>query len=188
MLEPSKSVQGIKTFRSLDERFSIIDNNNNVPEIFNIQSPHEQPSASIIYFDDYHQLYDGNYNIGSYIKMYCSDEKLLSKIYDSQYEFIKEILEIVLSNFKFYLDETLDPDKYSLECYLWSDVELPDWEQIILKVKSNFDDYEVMDKLWSDLIQKYNESYDSYIIRVPMDETNEEKMFNNLVRIIVEVV
>lgn len=162
--------------------------NNEHPEIRYIQSSNLQSQEFSVLLDEDFQVFNLNLYQGSYIKMYCNDKTLLSKIFNVENEQLREILEISLINIESYLDNSLKENNYSLECYNWTDYEISDWEHIVIEVKSCFDNFEEMDEIWNKLIMIYNESYDSYINRVEMAETKDEKEIENLVRIIVELI
>lgn len=184
MPQTHESIINLRQNNIKDERLF----NNEHPEIRYIQSFNLQSQEFSVLLDEDFQVYNLNLNQGSYIKMYCNDNTLLSKIFNVENEQLREILEISLINFESYLGKSLKGINYSLECYNWTDYEISDWKHIVIKVKGCFDNFEEMDEIWNKLIMIYNESYDSYINRVKMDETKEEKEIDNLVRIIVELI
>lgn len=104
---------------------------------------------------------------------YCQDNDLIFEVSKSENIHLKAILNTSLTNLNNYLQE-LKPGHFKIKVYLWKDIEIENWEQIIIEVKTNYSDFEEMDRLWDNLITIVSNSYEDFIKRVDMKETKFE--------------
>jgi len=125
-------------------------------------------------FGNYSSITNVFNNQSKLIYKYCKDKELIVEIDKLENMHLKEILELVLLNFVKHLNDLKTKEKYIINCYLWKDAEISNWESINIEVRTVFSDFEEMDKLWDSLINLVSASFTQYINRVKIKETKDE--------------
>lgn len=115
-------------------------------------------------------------NEDKYIIKYCTSEKeFYYEISKSKNYIIKEVLSIALGEFEKYMN-TIKTDNYNIQCYLWNDIEVSDWQEFVVEIKTTYKDFEEMDNIWDELIKLLSKSYEAYLSRVRINEASDEKI------------
>lgn len=102
------------------------------------------------------------------------DINFIVEIFKRENWHILEILNFAFRRVYEYLEEH-QKYNYSLRLFLSQDIEIPDWKQYTIEVKSELQDFESREELWDKLIEEFDRSYNEYIQRTNIIETDIEK-------------
>lgn len=116
---------------------------------------------------------------------YCKDNELIYELNELENLHLKEILKLSLINLQRFLEEKKS-DKFDIRVYLWEDVDAEDWQQVVIEVRTTYSNLEEMDNLWDYCINILNNTYNDYINRVKIVETQAEIEAKSRISIIIE--
>lgn len=121
----------------------------------------------------------------AYLFDQCSDKDFIVEINKRENWHILAIMNCAFHKIFDYLEEN-QKYNYSLTLYLSQDIEIPEWRQFTIEVKSQLEDFEAREDLWDKLIDIFNQSYNEYLQRTNIVETELEKDAYRKISVIVD--
>ena len=105
-------------------------------------------------------FYDFGIDKNSLINMYC-DERVKGLARNPINFHLSNLLVFVIYNCLNFFNTIRDC--YNFSCYLWRDVEVPSWEQIVIEVETECRNFEDYDQLWDNFTNVVDNTFEQYL-------------------------